>query len=245
MSTIDLNDYVTAGYFITKYATDGFWKSPLMPERVISLSGCIGQSLALHWGWDVEKHRQEMLDFGIPPEKFPAFQQWTMGDTVDHPNVIKTLDAARHFIAQFLPIRESVVLVCAAMPKDMVDDLLANHKQEMFDVKALAYRETLFGVNRILTDRKPLEVGGDVLGFEVISYFMGSLGHSWLCSDLQKDMNELFGIRPNQYGLIDTYQEAQKVYEWIAEDDMKGHRAEPEPYYPWLLVRYPLDSSAV
>ena len=50
-------------------------------------------------------------------------------------------------------------------------------------------------------------------------------------------MNELFGIRPNPYGLIDTYEDAKKVADWIAEDK---HRGEPLPYYPWLIVQYPL-----
>jgi hypothetical protein len=53
-------------------------------------------------------------------------------------------------------------------------------------------------------------------------------------------MHELFGIRPNQYGLISTYDEAKKVHDWIAEDNMQGTRAEPYPYDAWLLVSYPL-----
>jgi hypothetical protein len=244
MSAIDLNDYVAGGYFITKYATEGFWKSPLLPERIISLSGCMGQSLQVYWGWDVEKHQQEALNFGVPAEKLPAFKQWSRGDAVDHPNVFKSLNAAQQFIAEFMPVHDDLLLIGAAMPKDMVDNFLAKHKQETFDTKALAYRETLYGVNRVLTDKKPLESGCEVLGFEIISYFMGNLGHSWLCSGLEKDMHRLFAIHPNQYGLIATYDEAQKVYEWIAEDDMQGHRSEPEPYYPWLIVQYPLAANS-
>jgi hypothetical protein len=53
-------------------------------------------------------------------------------------------------------------------------------------------------------------------------------------------MHDLYGIRPNPYGLIDTFTDAKKVHDWIAEDNLQGTRAEPEPYAPWLLVSYPL-----
>jgi hypothetical protein len=53
-------------------------------------------------------------------------------------------------------------------------------------------------------------------------------------------MVNLYNIRPNSSGLIDSYDDAKKVYVWIAEDHMQGHRAEPEPYDIWLLISYPL-----
>lgn len=49
-------------------------------------------------------------------------------------------------------------------------------------------------------------------------------------------MHQLHGLRPNPYGLIDTYEDAQTVTEWIAEHK---EQAEPLPYYPWLIVEYP------
>lgn len=81
-----------------------------------------------------------------------------------------------------------------------------------------------------------------MLGFEVVSYWY-QLGHSWLCSGLEREMHQLFGISPNARGFIDTLEQAMQVYEWIAEDEQKGQRAEPEPYYPWLVVEYPLKAA--
>jgi hypothetical protein len=52
----------------------------------------------------------------------------------------------------------------------------------------------------------------------------------------------LFGIRPGSYGLIQREVEARQIYEWIEEEDeMKGRRAEPEPYDYWLLIEHPLE----
>jgi hypothetical protein len=53
-------------------------------------------------------------------------------------------------------------------------------------------------------------------------------------------MHELYGIHPNQYGLIDSHEDAEKVSEWINEDRIGHSRGEPDPYYPWLIVQYPL-----
>jgi hypothetical protein len=85
-----------------------------------------------------------------------------------------------------------------------------------------------------------METSGEVLGFEVISFEYGDFSHTWLCSRLDAEMNQLFGIRPNQYGLLNEYDEAKKIYEWIAEDEMMGTRAEPVPYSFWLLVSHSL-----
>jgi hypothetical protein len=75
--------------------------------------------------------------------------------------------------------------------------------------------------------------------FDLSISYDQNINDSWLCSGLERDMFEQFGIRPNKNGLINTYDEAMRVYRWIAEDEQRGHRAEPEPYYPWLLVAYP------
>lgn len=86
-----------------------------------------------------------------------------------------------------------------------------------------------------------VEPGGTPIGYDILSYGgYRDFGHSWLCSGLEKDMHELFGIRANELGLLATYDDARKVYEWIAEDECKGIRAEPEPYDMWLLLSYPL-----
>jgi hypothetical protein len=95
-------------------------------------------------------------------------------------------------------------------------------------------------VNYALSEGRPLPQRGNALGFEIVSYVYSGFSHSWLCGGIERDMNQLFNIRPNEYGLINSYDEAKEVYEWIAEDKLQGTRAEPEPYHPWLLVQYPL-----
>ena len=48
-------------------------------------------------------------------------------------------------------------------------------------------------------------------------------------------MFNALGIRPNAHGLIETYEDALRVDAWMQEHPEK---AEPGPYYPWLIARY-------
>jgi len=41
--------------------------------------------------------------------------------------------------------------------------------------------------------------------------------------------------------VLDSYTDAKQINDWIAEDEGKGTRAEPEPYDFWLVLSYPLE----
>lgn len=235
---IDLNDYVAGGYFVVKYSDHGFWKSDLLPERVISLSGCFGEKLDIVWGWEPEKAKQQAIDFGIAADKIELFRQWCFGKG---PSALYKLDFAQEFVTQFLDDANDYLIIGIALPKALVKDFLLENKQQTFYTEEQVYKDSeLVSVSYVLTVGSPLPIGGNICGFEVLSFYTYDFGHSWLCSNIEKQMKELFGIHPNQYGLIDSDQDAMKVYEWIAEDEQQGGRAEPEPYHPWLIVQYPV-----
>lgn len=48
------------------------------------------------------------------------------------------------------------------------------------------------------------------LGFEVVGFEAGRL-HSWLCNSLQRDARDNLGIAVNQFGLLDTLDQARAV----------------------------------
>jgi len=242
---VDLHDYTAGGYFITKIAQRDENRSPdLLPEQLFSLSSHINTSMvSVYWGWDLDKHRLEALVFGIPAEKLPDLTTWsrtTHEIETGFPDVFYSIDAARKFIKEFLPVRDNLALISAALPNPLVGTFLNENKQRTYYPKEGIFKETLYGVNYVLSEHKSLPSSGEILGFEVVSHY-AHLGCSWLCSSMERDMHREFGIRPGKYGLIETFEEANKVYEWILEGTAKGEqRAEPEPYYPWLIVRYPL-----
>jgi hypothetical protein len=246
---IDLNDFIAGGYLLTKYGERQPGRNAdLLPERLVSLSDCIAPILQVYWGWNLDQYRQAALDFGIPADKLPVMQQWSIRPELGHPDIFYSLDAGRR-CAHDLSLSQ-VLLLGIALPHESVDTFLDEnrlYKSDYVEGEFLNERELLpkewWGIQRALYQHQPLPASGEILGFEIASYYM-NLGHSWLCSGLERDMHEQFGIRPNAHGLIDTYEDAKKVYDWIAEDEQQGHRAEPEPYYPWLIVSYPLTGAS-
>jgi hypothetical protein len=234
---INLSDYYAGGYLLIR-AGKPDWeqlKTDLLPDKVISLSQCINQRLYIHWGW-LPGDRAAAIRFGIPESEIEAFVQWTrteMEREISFPSAFISTQTARHFAKRFLPDTTDLSLIGVGLPREIAE---------------IPWRDAaegdgkLYGVAKHIEKRLPLEHGGSALGFEVVSFDYGDFGHSWLCNYIHEDMAQLYGIRPNQYSLIDTEDDARKVYQWIDEDKMQGRRAEPEPYDYWLLVSYPLEA---
>ena len=207
---IDLSEYVAGGYFVVKYSDHGFEPSELLPQRLISISNCIGRKLEIYWGWDTNQNRQDILDFGIPEEKFSAFETWsTSASNIGFPGVFYTLDAAREFIATFLATVQDIVLIGIGLPNEMVDDFIVDNPQTVYDPATQMHLQDLYGINYVLHQKNQLASEGQAIGFEVVGENFG-LSCSWLCSGLEKVMHDLFGIHPNSYGLIDSYEDAKK-----------------------------------
>ena len=70
----------------------------------------------------------------------------------------------------------------------------------------------------------------------MLSYEYG-IEHSWLCNSLERDAAEQLGVTPNSNGLIDLYDDADRVAEYANRDDVT---TEPGLWLPWLIVQYPI-----
>jgi hypothetical protein len=234
---IDLSKFYSGGYFLMRANDPDWgdeWRGGLLPTKLISLSECIGWQFRVNWGW-IPGDREAALKFGIPETRLDACLEWCAYkyDTeMDIWSVFYSTSAVRRFIQQFEVPTDDLHIVGVGLPRqsDIVDYYTSSYSSPED-----------YGIEKLIKQKLSLEAGGQPLGFEVVSYSgYGRFSHSWLCSGLHQDMLDLFGIKPNSHGLIETQEEAVKVYEWIKEDEMKGHRGEPEPYTPWLLVDYPL-----
>lgn len=235
--------FVAGGYFLLKSVSRQMWMAAdLLPEAVLSLSECISPSVQIYWGWH-ENGQAEARRFGVPEDKLAGLRDWlTLTKKVEFSNVFFTTDAAREFAAEFLTGIEQVHLLGIGLPHGLVEPFLHANPQQIYSANEGQYQSAEYGTNAMLRKGEPLSPGGQVLGYEVLSYSY-AIGHSWLCSGLEREMHTLFGIRPNARGFIETYDEAMRVYKWIAEDEQQGQRAEPEPYYPWRVVDYPLKAT--
>lgn len=234
MEGVDLGDFYSGGYFLLRGGRPN-WPSPFgefLPNGdLISLSECICRKrLSVLWGWN-PGNREAALEFGIPEVRLAEFVEWCgteYRESMDLTSMFYSPDAARNFIKRFELNTDNLFIIGVGLPKE-------SHRawfEEESDNEGIAKR-----VKQALA----IEKSGEPIGYDIVSYSYHDFAHSWLCSGLEHDMNKLFGLRTNAKGLIDTYADAKKVNDWIAEDDGKGIRAEPEPYDFWLVVSYPLE----
>jgi hypothetical protein len=238
METVDLEQFYSGGYFLVRAGHPGWeqLKGDLLPQKLLSLSKCICPQFDMSWGW-TGGNKDNARDFGIPAAQLDEFVQWCQGDyraELDMWGMFYTLEATRRFIRRFIPQTDELRIIGVGLPRDLADkdwsDPLPDNPNDYY------------GIEKQIDRHLPLEPGGEPLGFEVVSFSYSNFGHSWLCNYLHQDMHELFAIRPGPYGLIQSEAEARQVYDWIAEDNMQGRRAEPEPYDYWLLISYPLQA---
>lgn len=226
-------DYFSCGFFLIR-ADKPEWEqlqSELFPEGLLSLSRCICPRFGLYWGWK-PTDQEAAVSFGIPESQWDEFLLWCQSAhqrEIDFPSMFHTLAAAQTFAQSFNLNVDEVFLVEVGL----------HHELEQSNWQ-FPSGETEYGIEKRVGQHLPMTAGGTPLGFEVASFAYNDFGHSWLCSGLQSEMFKLYGIRPGQLGLIQSEEDARKVYEWIAEDDLKGQRAEPEPYHYYLLGRHPL-----
>jgi hypothetical protein len=235
VDTVDLRDFYSGGYFLLRAGRPD-WKAPfgefLPGGNLISLSSCICRNrLSVIWGWN-PGNREAALEFGIPETRLAEFINWCGVEYLqwmDLASMFHSPQAARHFIKRFDINTDNLFIIGTALPKELHNAWI----EEEADNEGIAKR-----VKQAL----PVENHGELLGYDVVSYSYKDFAHSWLCSGLEQEMNKLFGIQANTMGLIDSYADAKKVNDWIAEDEGKGMRAEPEPYDFWLLISYALEN---
>jgi hypothetical protein len=233
---IDLSQFYSAGYFLIRGSHPG-WEQldrDLLPEKLISLSGHICPHLEVFWGW-LPGNRDAALKFGIPEARLEEFLDWCREEylsDMDMVSMFYSSEAARRFIQRFDLSTEDLHIIGVGI----------HHTLEEKNWREPGEDEVL-GVEKRIEQHLPLEEGGQILGFEVVTYEYHDFACSWLCSYAHRDIYKHYGIRPNAYGIIDRFEDAMKVYEWI-EDALEGRRGEPVPYDVALLVDYPLSSDS-
>ena len=96
-----------------------------------------------------------------------------------------------------------------------------------------------YEVEHFLRARSPLPEGGEALGFEISAFVGYTISESWLHDDLEREAVDRFGLRLNNYGLIDTVEEAERITAWVNEESELGRTCAVGPSWdPWLIVRY-------
>ena len=238
-STSDTSPYRAGGYMIVRATERQEWMSAdLLPARVPSASECIcphfPESWAYIWPGDSDAYRRWMMEeLGIPTERLADVVIWLSekgeeSGAVEWPNSFLNLENAREFIERFAPDLDLTLLGLA------IHSSYLPKVQERIDLRSRA------GFWAAIDTPRALAPGGEPLGFELLGHDSGGSGHSWICNGVERTFYAETGIQPNAAGLLPTQEAADACLAYIDREQ----RAEPVPWFPWLLLRYPPISTA-
>jgi hypothetical protein len=194
-----------------------------LPQRIVSASGCFTQVL--------------------PPRPYRTFGSSETTEASDDVVVRwseEALDDGRLVWPNILPspeIGREFASVARLSPKDFVllGVGLPSARLDRSDEQTRPGIQAFLGRGGSLPDR------GKALGFEILDLDDDVFSHSWLCNSLEREAVERFNVRTNEHGLIDTYEEADRLCAWVNEEAELGRTSAAGPTWdPWVLVRYPL-----
>lgn len=230
---------MSAGFLVTReVARPPYVSAELLPDRLVSASGCIASFVpdtwCIEWTQDtLESTTEEAEAFALDSPTLTRLTEWVTQRFDKHmgwPNVIMDLNVAIELVHSFLSTSPEVKVLELALHQSMTE--LFCRVAEPPPPKPGFATVGRQGVCEAILKANPPTQGGNILGFEPL-VFDYSLSCSWLCNSLDTVVADTLGIKPNENGLIDTLDHARRCVEYISRDDVG---AEPGLWLPWLIV---------
>lgn len=234
-----MRELVAAGYLLVFPQARPAWADPrLHPDSVLSLSEelCPRFPLpqALAWVRGTPQDRDAYFAaIGIPHERRDEATQWVTAafETVfGWPGVFYTLAGAVAARASF-----------GLHPRIIGAGLPAAHAARFVEAAAPPPPEPGYGPNgasgfyQVAREHRPLEAGGELLGYELLNVHAGQLNDSWIVNGLDRHCAETLGIATNAHGLLPDLAAAEACLGEITRD---GVGAEPGPWVAVGVVGY-------
>jgi len=227
--SVDLSGFICGGYFLSKRIPRPRDVSDPVPDSIITVSECFTDIAPNIWAdqgynYDDKERAAEALKFGIPSAAVPALVNlFTRAVEAHHlHNAFPTLSVAQEFY-RHCPDKKLVALLGIGLEPSLVPSLHAQLPDDPNRGYSLVER---------VDAKLRLELGGEVLGYEPLG-FEATKFHSWLCHNAPADVYDQFGIRPNSFGFIDSFDDAVRVTR-----NLKETGAETAIWEPWLIVQY-------
>jgi hypothetical protein len=236
---LNINDFVSCGYFIAKTATD-YRKSDFLADRLVTVSTCVTETLPDSWAIEwVLKEQGEAIrmaeKWGINGSEVPRLVRWTTEainrGLIGWPNVFASYDASQEFLREFPPVVSDWQLLGISLHREDAERFLRVTEPPQSQPGYAPNGE--MGVRGIARQEDAPHPGGVVAGFDVLGVEISGTFHSWLCNSLEEDASKRFNITPTKDGLLAKYTEAKQLADYA---DIGG--AEPVPWFPFLVISY-------
>jgi len=239
---IQLSDYRSGGYFLTRQAKRSDWMAEFLPDNILSISSDICDFVPDVWTleWtssNLNTKQKKALEFGLNAGAHQELMGWVTKEfnkkEIGFCKVIFRLEMARYIREHFLRHLPDMVLFGIGLHSSLCDDFLDKTKPAPTVPGFAPNGET--GAHAAISLNLPLAPNGIPLGFEPVVHGIAGLECSWLCNSLEVDAREKFKISINERGFIDNFDDALKLTNLINKGVIS---AEPGLWLPWLLVDY-------
>lgn len=227
MTDIDLEEYISGGYIITRpidSTAHNRWlkdikgaTEDLLPPHFLSIGFCnISHAPIFDW---TEPREEDYANYGIPYTLIPELSTWAnerYKTEIGFPWIFFHLNTAQEYIRRFAINATDLQILGIGLHREhlqQIRELEQLYPARITDTGAEVggYAYTGFAQALKLNER-PLS--GEILEFDVICCEY-HIDHSWLCDGFEVEALNTFHFRPNRFGLIDGKLNANRLASYI------------------------------
>jgi hypothetical protein len=237
--------FVVAGYFFIQASKPPDWmNAKVLPPFVLSASRCICEKIPDAWIFprntnldpDEDEERSKYQNaFGLSKQEFEELQN--QFDTLltqeefGYPNIFMSRALAEDFYARYFYKLPNVRLMSMGLPEKDLRNFIERYRPHRHIWQN--------GVPTKLRQYQFVEEDAKHLGFEVLGFEAADF-HSLFCGSTTSDDEVLqnYGIKFNQYGLIDRFEDTIAIVQDIREETLEY--VEEGFWAAWLMSEYPL-----
>jgi hypothetical protein len=205
-----------------------------------SISNCISpiypDAWALPWASNTEeKLLSAQTRLGLTNAEFKEMQDWVNTafneERFGWPNVWLNVDDAQEYYRRYLQSIPQIKLLAIGISASYLDECL----EAVRPVPGIGQT----GLYLLLLKPQKLSIG-KALGYELLNVEHGSANHSFLCNHLEADYQQM-NLTFNEHGLLTHYDDARRAEEFT---NLETTAAEPGPWFPWLILERPLETTS-
>lgn len=235
------DEYILGGYFVIQAAArSSCMNINLLPDKILSVSECVCNVIPNTWAlsWtsktieDIEQadYNRQLLDVELIQLEEWTTQQFNKGN-IGWQYGFSNLVTAQEFCKKFLKTKDDIYILGIGLSQEDTTIFIEEEEPTKGMGSTLVY--DVLCRNEVIDSTELL--GFDVLGFD-IGYF-----HSYICNGLENEFNARFDIKPNEYGLYNSYSAARLAAKYLMTDEAQ---VEPALWLPWVVCKFDLEKHA-
>jgi len=225
-------NYYLGAYHLLKLKPLNFGK--FKGKKVLTGSRCINESYfdawSLSWTEDGVKNLSELKEeFNISESKIKEIQKWSdqnfNNKHLGWINTFSDIKTLKEYKTKFFNSVTNFEIIGIYFPENSIQDFKDEFEPQTDETGEIGILDCL---KQKITERLEDEefIGYDLIGME----FSGDY-HSFHCYDNADDMINKFGLRLNERGLINEFDNKQDLLDYANNPD------NGLPFVPWYLVK--------